>query len=722
MTHNPISQTGALRLLIGTRSIGGLRHLPALRWLGHRSGYAAGVLIVTGLSVGTSVIAPWFLGPAAFGTFTLLTSLFQYATKTDLGLSQLADRKLALGDSADADWVANILRSRLIIGSIVLGLVVPLAMWIAWVTGTLPVIGTAMAIAAGGAFMIANGPVTVFRATSKVWEFTAAALLLNAGLTAPRLAGLVFGGVTGCFMALALWYGALAALLSRSVSPTATSPTPLVPILRLALPLFAFNGVWEVYLSANRWISAGLSSADDFGLFAFGANLALTGIGMFATIAQVRYPKILAHMAKHSPGAGSSLVERETLLLCLVLSGGVALAIIAAGPMIELVFPRFERAAPVTRALAISCVPLAVVASSLPIAISLSLRPWAHAASIFIPAFMILLGAMVAADRSAGITGQAWACTASGLALIIGLVALMRSLGILKGWAAIRIILLQAAAVAGLAWLAIAVTPAAAETVPPEDWELAFTEDFKSLRFWDEAPGGVWEPHYAWGARTIKVNKELQYYVDPRQRRDHPALASLTPFLLDEDGLVIRAHPIPIPDLKFAENLPFASGLLTTYQRFSFTYGYVDICARVPKGKGLWPAFWLLPVDQTWPPEIDVMEVLGQNVSEYHATAHSRAGGKDVEFSNKIATPDLSDDFHVYAMRWTADEVVWYFDGRRVASAPTPADMHKPMYLLVNLAVGGWAEPPDALTTFPADFHISRIRVFMAPQRGVATQ
>ena len=64
---------------------------------------------------------------------------------------------------------------------------------------------------------------------------------------------------------------------------------------------------------------------------------------------------------------------------------------------------------------------------------------------------MILLGTMIAADQTGGIAGQAWACTASGLALIIGLVALMCRLGILKGWAAIRIILLQAAAVTGLA-------------------------------------------------------------------------------------------------------------------------------------------------------------------------------------------------------------------------------------------------------------------------------
>ena len=717
MTHNPFPQTAAPRLPVAARSVRGLRHAPALRWLRHPSAYAVGVLIVSGLSVGTSIFAPWFLGPAAFGTFTLLTSLFQYATKADLGLSQLADRKLTVKNGAETDCAANILRSRTIIGGIVLGVVAPLAMGISWFTGTLPVAATGLAIAAGGAFMIANGPVTVFRATSKIWEFTTTALLLHAGLTAPRLAGLVFGGVTGCFAALALWYGALAGLLARSAAPAAASPAPLLPMLRLALPLFAFNASWEIYLSANCWISASLASAEDFGLFAFGANLALTGIGMLATIAQVRYPKILAHIAKQSPGAGSSLVEREMLLLCLVLSGGVALAIIATGPMIELVFPHFEKAAPVTRALVISCVPLSVVASSLPIVISLSLRPWAHATRIFVPALMILLGAMTAANRIGGIAGQAWACTAAGLALIFGLVALMCTLGIVKRWAAIRVLFFQAAAITGLTWLTIAVAPAAAETVPPQNWEVSFSDEFKNLRLWDGTPRGIWEPQYPWGSRTNGA-KELEYYVDPRPGHDSPALFELAPFSIEKSGLLIQARPVPVTRQAFTEHLPYASGLLTTFHSFSFTYGYVEMRARVPAGKGLWPAFWLLPVDETWPPEIDVMEALDQNTNEFHATAHTRASGKHTAVSSTVETPDLSEDFHVYAVKWTAEEIAWYFDGRRVAATPTPADMHKPMYLLVNLAVGGWAQSPDASTVFPAEFHIERIRVFQPPPVG----
>jgi O-antigen/teichoic acid export membrane protein len=720
MTGNPTPPVVAPRPLLSAR-LRDLRYAPGLRWLGRPGAYPMGVLIVTFLSVGTSLLAPRLLGPVAFGTFTLLTSLFQYASKTDLGLSQLADQKLTLGKSVEAGWAADILRARLIVGAIVLGAIVPIAIVAALITRKLPAADTALAIGAGGAFMIAVGPITVFRATSKVWEFTAAALLLHAGLTAPRLAGLVFAGVTGCFAALAIWFGGLAALLSRAVPLRTARPAPILPIVRLALPLFAFNGLWEIYLSANRWISAGLSSAEDFGLFAFGANLALTAIGMVITIVQVRYPKLLAQIAAGPPGSCSSSVEREALRLCLVLSGGAALAILAIQPMIQLLFPHFERATPATVALAVSCVPLGVVASCLPIVISLTPRPWAQATRIFLPLFIILLALMIAANWIGGIAGQAWACTAAGFALIISLVELMRKLGVVKRRSAFRIVFVQAAAITGLTSLALAVEPAAAETVPPLGWELAFKDEFKSLQLWDnETRSGIWEPVYPGGVHTHGVN-ELEYYIDPRPGHDSPALFELAPFSIEKSGLLIQARPIPDTRQAFAEHLPYASGLLTTFHSFSFTYGYVELRARVPAGKGLWPAFWLLPIDETWPPEIDVMEVLGQNTGEFHASVHTSVDGNDKAVSAKVTTPDLSEDFHSYAVKWTADDLVWYLDGRRVASAPTPADMNKPMYLLVNLAVGGWAQSPDSWTVFPAEFRIEEIRVFQPPPVGAVT-
>lgn len=78
----------------------------------------------------------------------------------------------------------------------------------------------------------------------------------------------------------------------------------------------------------------------------------------------------------------------------------------------------------------------------------------------------------------------------------------------------------------------------------------------------------------------------------------------------------------------------------------------------------------------------------------------------------ELVTADLSDNFHVYGVTWTKDSLVWSLDDQIIFSTPTPPDMHKPMYLLVNLAVGGsWPGSPDASTHLPANLLVDWIQV-----------
>jgi beta-glucanase (GH16 family) len=131
--------------------------------------------------------------------------------------------------------------------------------------------------------------------------------------------------------------------------------------------------------------------------------------------------------------------------------------------------------------------------------------------------------------------------------------------------------------------------------------------------------------------------------------------------------------------------------------------------ARLPRGKGLWPAFWLLPKDQSWPPEIDVMEEIGDPGVVYH-TVHSRIADQP---GVKAEVPGDPDGFHTFAVAWDPQQVVWYVDGRETARKPTPPDANKPMYLLVNLAVGGhWPGVPDASTAFPARMTVRWVRAY----------
>jgi beta-glucanase (GH16 family) len=150
----------------------------------------------------------------------------------------------------------------------------------------------------------------------------------------------------------------------------------------------------------------------------------------------------------------------------------------------------------------------------------------------------------------------------------------------------------------------------------------------------------------------------------------------------------------------------------------------------VPKGRGLWPAFWLAPADQTWPPEIDVFEVHGDRLEGYWATVHQQPDPNRFtlrwqdHFSQsnqfRIPTPDLSLDFHDYGVEWGPYDIIWTFDGQQVAKARTPPDAHKPMMLILNLAVGGrWPGAPDSSTHFPATLQVQHIRVYhLNPDEG----
>ncbi|MDB5476793.1 MAG: glycoside hydrolase family 16 protein [Phenylobacterium sp.] len=257
--------------------------------------------------------------------------------------------------------------------------------------------------------------------------------------------------------------------------------------------------------------------------------------------------------------------------------------------------------------------------------------------------------------------------------------------------------------------------PAAAATAPlaraPDGRPLAmtFSDDFDSFRRWSGGKG-VWRTTFRDGksgdddveVRTLRNNKEAQLYVDPEYAR-----LGLDPFRIHGGLLEIRAERAPLQAASALHGYRYVSGLITTQPSFSQTYGYFEMRAKLPAGKGLWPAFWLLPKDLSWPPEIDVMESVG-DPSKYYVTLHSKA-----EDDHGLEVPIGAGDFHVFSVSWDAKNVVWYVDGREVKRRPTPADMHKPMYLLANLALGGgWAGDPDATTPFPAVFTIDYIRAY----------
>jgi hypothetical protein len=252
-----------------------------------------------------------------------------------------------------------------------------------------------------------------------------------------------------------------------------------------------------------------------------------------------------------------------------------------------------------------------------------------------------------------------------------------------------------------------------------------FEDDFKTFRWRAEgvAPApvgeGVWRTNFGYagvqdlGSRSLGSNGEKQIYVDSGFTGTAEKPLGIDPFRATSRGLQIIADKAPENVKPFIWNYPYTSGLITTQYSFSQIYGVFEMRARMPKGRGLWPEFWLLPTNRKWPPEIDVFEILGNDTTILHTNAHSKASGKHSDAPVVIRVPDTSADFHDYAVDWEPDEIRWYFDGTEVARAPTPADMHSPMYMLTNLAVGGnWPGNPDASTQFPAALAIEWIRAY----------
>jgi beta-glucanase (GH16 family) len=148
---------------------------------------------------------------------------------------------------------------------------------------------------------------------------------------------------------------------------------------------------------------------------------------------------------------------------------------------------------------------------------------------------------------------------------------------------------------------------------------------------------------------------------------------------------------------------------------FTYKYGYAEARVDVPAGKGLWPAFWTLPADYSWPPEIDAMEILGDAPSVTHMTYHYLdANGAHQGPGSSWTGPDFSAGWHTFGVDWEPNAIVWYVDGvERNRFTDASAITAKPQYLLLNLAVGGnWPGSPDASTPFPSDYLVDYVRVW----------
>lgn len=156
----------------------------------------------------------------------------------------------------------------------------------------------------------------------------------------------------------------------------------------------------------------------------------------------------------------------------------------------------------------------------------------------------------------------------------------------------------------------------------------------------------------------------------------------------------------------------YTSARINTDNKFELQFGRFEARMKVPAGRGYWPAFWLLPASGAWPPEIDVMEILGHQTSTVYMTQHFGPTNAPANYGGSYTGPDFAADFHNYAIEWSPNRIDWFVDGvfRFTTNTNVPQE---PMYVVLNLAVGGfWPGYPDASTVFPQNMLVDWVRVY----------
>jgi len=248
------------------------------------------------------------------------------------------------------------------------------------------------------------------------------------------------------------------------------------------------------------------------------------------------------------------------------------------------------------------------------------------------------------------------------------------------------------------------------KTVDQKQWRLVWSDEFNysglpDAKKWDYDVGGN-----GWG------NKELQFYTARRQENARV-----------EDGhLIIEARK------ESWEGRDYTSARLVSRGKGDWTYGRFEVRAKLPSGRGTWPAIWMLPTGWAyghWPDsgEIDIMEHVGFDPDVVHTSIHTRAYNHTINTQKtaQLKLPNSRTEFNVYAVEWTPEEIrgfvndKQFFTFRNERLTNPDADFRqwpfdKPFHLLLNLAVGGMWGGQQGVdpAIWPQRLEIDYVRVY----------
>ena len=244
---------------------------------------------------------------------------------------------------------------------------------------------------------------------------------------------------------------------------------------------------------------------------------------------------------------------------------------------------------------------------------------------------------------------------------------------------------------------------------PGTDWNLIWSDEFQE----NKLDNSKWNRQIE---KAGRFNEEWQRYTKSKKNA-----------YVENDLLVIKA----IHQSKKHGHDQYTSARLNTAGKFSFTYGKVAARIKLPKTKGIWPAFWMLGAninenggDTPWPfcGEIDILELYGSKdpaiveANLHYADAnktHNQMGAKAFHLKEGI----FADDFHIFELEWNEQSITWFVDGESYASIDITGkeftEFHKEFFFLINIAVGGtYAGRPDETSEFPEYMYVDWIRVY----------
>ncbi len=225
-------------------------------------------------------------------------------------------------------------------------------------------------------------------------------------------------------------------------------------------------------------------------------------------------------------------------------------------------------------------------------------------------------------------------------------------------------------------------------------WSDEFSGKSINQNYWSFESGN----NNGWG------NHELEYYTGRTQNA-----------FVSQGNLIIEARA----EVFGGSN--FTSTRMVTKGKKTFKYGRIDIRAKLPQGKGIWPALWMLGenIDAVgWPTcgEIDMMELLGQEPNKIYGTLHWGPSHQSYGKNKVLSTGTFADSFHVYSMVWTQNSIELFVDDISYFLMDTTNEgppFNLNFFFIFNIAVGGdWPGSPDSSTLFPQRMVVDYVRVF----------